>query len=806
MPEKHIFEESELTLNVKVKRGKSKSNKAQFKVLKDGEAYKDASVAIESGKAQLVIDKLDKVADDKANYCLEYSATVDEDEYPGGDTYTVWPRKIQVEAVDKDDKAVKGVEFLVTQDGADSGKPVTGAKGTQVHFLAKPAAFSLGVTPPYLLKEWLDPKTGRKRKARVEKKVVAEFVKPQPPESGDEVKQWVNLPTSDSGRDHQGHEIEFEVGVKGENPGERGGASGDTLYIQVKFAGKSGDKSKRNDPVTELKADGLDGAVTKEDDDKTQKGKIKLGGDQGTCKFKVCLGLAGGDTCEVKIGGTDACADATFKLVNWRKLYYEIMAPDFATLSERDADEGGGKIKDFPTAMLNRIKSRAGDAFFEYQGYKSHIFTEADAPEASVFDSTYFKQRAGSKVYVLTDHTFKAYPKAFDKGKDPRCIYLKLCDKNYYFEPGRESPTRITPQTEVKRHEVSLPANRYFLPKSAGDGSDAIKQLKWKAVVDKSVCGPALETDFQEENQDGSARTFKIEETQTGNSITIAFDNPTFGHIATDLSSDHKAAIDTFLAECTDPANVRPHYDKVKIKVTGSKKDNTRRSDRADNVMSEIDKAFNAHRRPVHPGLDDNGDPLQGTLLVAAVKTVDYKKFAVELPDAADSDPGKFVGAMSTTQCPIKLTIKYEGAHSGLGLAGSGAQKGENLMVYVATATDCSVDTLLHELGHSMGMTITSGANKNPPGTDMPKSVSENDGGSKGNYYTGKGHSGAHCAFGLSDGDKGAASYGGKGGTCIMFGEGPSTGASKATSGFCTTCRTYINARDLRDLTKNWTA
>jgi hypothetical protein len=67
--------------------------------------------------------------------------------------------------------------------------------------------------------------------------------------------------------------------------------------------------------------------------------------------------------------------------------------------------------------------------------------------------------------------------------------------------------------------------------------------------------------------------------------------------------------------------------------------------------------------------------------------------------------------------------------------------------------------------------------------------------------YIAHGHSGPHCAYGLTDVQKKLGDYGGQAGTCIMFGENSGSDPGSATTGFCPECSDYIKARDLRDLT-----
>jgi hypothetical protein len=115
-------------------------------------------------------------------------------------------------------------------------------------------------------------------------------------------------------------------------------------------------------------------------------------------------------------------------------------------------------------------------------------------------------------------------------------------------------------------------------------------------------------------------------------------------------------------------------------------------------------------------------------------------------------------------------------------------------------------NVVIHEIGHNMGQaygdkTIDPTFGRSPanmiPGIDNPKSVA-----SGGDLYGGHGHTGTHCAFGLSATDKACASFGGKSGSCVMFGADNMAKSSKGT--WCDSCKTYIRGTHLDDVRKHW--
>ena len=132
-------------------------------------------------------------------------------------------------------------------------------------------------------------------------------------------RQYVNLVTARNGQDAFGHEVLFEVCA---NP-RADGRAGDRIYVQAMFSRAS----SRNNPLpTLMNSPAVSDLKTPADDAHT--GWVVLDADGGTAKFKVNLGLAGGDDCAVAISGRkDDYTDATITLVNWRKLFCQLRYP-----------------------------------------------------------------------------------------------------------------------------------------------------------------------------------------------------------------------------------------------------------------------------------------------------------------------------------------------------------------------------------------------------------------------------------------------------------------------------------------------
>ena len=199
-----------------------------------------------------------------------------------------------------------------------------------------PGDVSVSIRTPYKLLEWVED-TGPTREAKVDKSYSACLVWPDPRELGDEPhKQYVNLP-EDPSNPEQGRVIKIRTMVDtSTTPG--GGISGDKIYLKVKWAD---DNSDLSEPTP-----GIDGNVG-------TKGKgpfvveKALTSDGGEAVFELDLGRAGGDVVEVSVGGDEACTDAKFEIVNWRKLWLKpVKVPSFALPNNQLPDDMKEKINE----------------------------------------------------------------------------------------------------------------------------------------------------------------------------------------------------------------------------------------------------------------------------------------------------------------------------------------------------------------------------------------------------------------------------------------------------------------------------
>jgi hypothetical protein len=393
---KHVFEESELTLKGKVTGGKPEDKKkVKFAFQQKGGASKiaDATVDLKNDNAEHKI-KLPKTKDDEDSYSFTYSIEGGGQCQQGEVEYRVWPKRIELEAVDKDSKAFAWVEYKLLQCGAK----VLGRcdpSGKAAIQLANPEDFAIDAVSPYKLDGWVTP-VGRKRKAKFSRapyRVV--FHTPEP----GTFKQYVNLKKD-------ANVLTVKVGAEGDDKAkasERKSKKDDPIFVKVEF---DKNNSKRDNPKPQAQGfkDEGKGVFTQ---------KLLVPKDGDPVEFKVDLGLAGGDKCTISVGSTDKCEESTLLVENWRKLYYQLTVPK-------------GTSKPDMTRMVTALK----DVFVEYEEYKKIEVDETDGPNLSWFPGEWLNE-PGKKFLNVGDHNKGHFHAKFDDQKTPHGVHVMCCHTQY---------------------------------------------------------------------------------------------------------------------------------------------------------------------------------------------------------------------------------------------------------------------------------------------------------------------------------------------------------------------------------------
>lgn len=367
----------------------------------------------------------------------------------------VFRSALTVQVVDEAGKPVQGAH--VAKDAAGVG--MTAPDGGHVIGSVDPGTYAVEAVKEGYRAASTSVKVGADQSVGVRlqlERIQARLVWPA---TGASHKQYVNLDRAPVDK-ACGNVIQVQVGVRG------GGKAGDKLFLKVEW--DDAKVSKRNSPVRRV----VNGVTAPWCPKSGAEVTLRRDGEEPI--VEVDLGLAGGDELKVSVGGTTECKDASCTITTWRKLWYEIMAPD---LMQVGADLGAGHRARIDQLLL--------PCFVEYRVWKSHVFPESAAPAGTVFDASYFPGSA-RKQFVLTDHTFTQYPSSngtWDGAKRPRSVGLRLCDKNYFNDAGIDQLDR-TVTTKTSTFNVRTRLRRFMLPRSAHDGSDAIKQITWTARID----------------------------------------------------------------------------------------------------------------------------------------------------------------------------------------------------------------------------------------------------------------------------------------------------------------------------------
>lgn len=760
--------------------------------------------------------KLPKVDPDAPNYAIKVIALHGEGKATRSDVAeaTVWPKTVTIHTRTEVRPNESKVPIAVVQNGTETPAPLTGDDGNCTAQLLLKAPYTLKALAPYsLVSDETLPAKLREHKLTVVRPIIAMFVAPDVSkvpyvpsvDGGTGRRQYVNLVTARNGQDAFGHEVLFEVCA---NPRAEGRA-GDRIYVQAMFSRAS----SRNNPLpTLMNSPAVSELKTPADDAHT--GWVVLDADGGTAKFKVNLGLAGGDDCAVAISGRkDDYTDATITLVNWRKLFYQLRYP--AMFSGQLAASG-----DFADDLQGFVTARLGQAFIEYENVASIEFPDADATiskgNGTLLPAAYLKDNSGGNVYVVS-------PSILDpigKFRPPsgvatlsRTICISLCERSF---SGNVDSHSMAPLITSVPMEIPSPKGYLFDPPTErGRASNmSVAGYEWEAVVEQKHEQPTM-LSMAVQGAAAPGRVMLADAAGAAPAIEIAFAAKEGGHQTT-LPPDELTRIGELIARLlSDKPSLRRSGNKLRLVLSGD--GTTPDGDaRLEAVMDAATSKFTSldNKVSMHPGLDEQGQPRKGPMELAWLSFKDYETILVKLPASPAGTaaelrvlPGDFVGATETAHtCKVRIKFDFVTAGSINGNSGGGYQI---LKLRDGSAAAVS-STICHELGHSMGITIVPGAKNDrvPPGM-VAKHI--DSGGTS--YFNGDPpytlidgkrsiHKGSHCAYNvpgpkISDhkfqGWKPGASSNG----CIMWGSGS---ASDRRPAFCPTCLELIKARRLEDV------
>jgi hypothetical protein len=819
----NIYEDEKWKVEGTVKTGDMDGKQVKLIIRKGAKNEKDETVTIAGGKAKHEFP-VPTVPANEANYTLslfaEYAKFTGDKAEELTDKCTVWPKTFKVIAKDASGAKVQGFTFTAKQGATDlAPSPATDDKGEREFTLNKESgAVAIAAAPPYeILEDKRDPNVLRVANLKVKRNFVPEFINPRPKTDGSSHKQYVNLASAASGRDFMGAEVEIEVGVK-DNKGKKD----DIIHIQAEFSRAS----KRNDPLPELVG------ATEKPSDKLHKGQVKLTADNAKVKFTVKLGLAGGDTCTIRLSSVkDSFSDGpgvpVLKFENWRKLWYQIRYP-----AVMDARLGGTSTnRDLPTAIKTQFKSILDSVFVEYELSAAHEIADADATQDKMNGMIMSASFWGTtdKVYLASWDWLLDPTKGFtDDTKKDKTVFVSLCDRLV-------SSVATANALAITATGANLTWNYpNLLVIGVGQHVD-VTGFDWVADINPTALAPqpttlAFDPDPPPYETGAADGKVTIQETRrTGNpSKDISF-APKSGGYETALSAAAKTDIKTYLVGLiNDEPGLRECGNQITLKLISKKGGD--HDTRWQAVKHEIETVFANPKGagPVkikyHPGLDKNGNPRRGSMVAAWITVTSQTHFKTDLPKSPGGTPahqktlpGDFVGAAVTaTECPVKLKFTLN-TYAGLGgQAGGGFQ-----ILVISSNAGVDGDTVCHELAHLMGMCPVPSYENDllPPGLTA-KTVDDVVSGKRANFYTDTGidkadlantakdgrrniHRGGHCAEGLSEAakaDPALSDTPGSSSSCVMYGQ-----QGSAARTFCDACKELIKARRLEDIRKPWT-
>jgi len=503
---RNVFAGSKLTLRAQITDGNPKDPKAVFVVTEDGSEAARAEGEVEGGSfvpgttAVHVHEISMDFPEGKESYPLEYKVEVDGKEFRGTEEYEVWPYKISLEAVDADGKPVPLFPFDVVKDpggGGAAAPPPSGASDKPARWATREDGTAVGVgTAPgpqvilpggaHRIVKYLDGKEkGPKRKAEVELNFPKGVISSTPAEAGKPIRQFVNLATqltddARKGQDRHGSVLHLTVGRKSDKlaPGASPPAAdakftatpAEKVYFRIEFTAAT--KATPPDPRV---LDAEDLQVEEDGDRKTHKGHVKIG-DNGAGVLKVDLGVVGGDTCTIQVGGNELCQDDTVEIVNWRKLMYQVTRPG-----------------NTPMPSMDRITKALAQTFVDYEKYKDVPLEESDVPSGplSWFPGEWL-DAPGEKLLNVGDVNKTHFHAKFVDTHTPIGVHVMGCHTQYDAD-GSNTEQSFTDLEVTKTSLIawstgqSVPGReiwvgRGIFPKAFKDGSDALISGSWKEV------------------------------------------------------------------------------------------------------------------------------------------------------------------------------------------------------------------------------------------------------------------------------------------------------------------------------------
>jgi hypothetical protein len=401
---------------------------------------------------------------------------------------------LELETVDEEDAVMPDAAYRVIVGREELPSGDTGSKGKKVIENLGDGELSVEFASPMRMVEWVEQKAGR-WKAKLTTPATATIVSPggccrsDGPEATAKVhKQYVNLQqTADAPEKGSRVRVRVKFAPPENDPEAKVGKAGEELFCKLEYPGEDQLSARRVSPRRGFPA----GSETE--------ASAALEVDGGEVAFDVELGEAGGDWVLVKVGATEACEDDAIKIVNWRRIAYQLAHPDHMVpfALDRAAEQlaaayvefvqDGDAIK-FTQADMARVDPVYGNGWVPTEAFERAV---RDAPGIKIKGPEEGGSSGDVRFLLGTQNfAFFARDEWFQAGTDPK-VSLVLGDAIYNgaeIGGGRWLDRPPSERTEIVKDtvigtEATLSFEGRLFAADLRDGKHPLVRGLWKSTA-----------------------------------------------------------------------------------------------------------------------------------------------------------------------------------------------------------------------------------------------------------------------------------------------------------------------------------
>lgn len=384
----------------------------------------------------------------------------------------VWARQLELSVLDGEGQPLPQAEVAFRPSQGEQVVKTDDA-GLAVYALERPEPVEVDLHAPWYAVEWVD-KVGRQRKvkARVGFKAALRFPTPDAEHAH---KQWVNV-KADPEHPEYGSALELVVASEKQDPA----FVGQSVWVKVVA---QRDNSQRT-PAAGQMAPGEEKLHELQLDDQCQ------------AKLELELGHAGGDLLSIAVGGCEETKDAYVWVETWRRISYELIAPDFVELPTVTTLEGQPGVG-LPQATYDSLKYALLDVNVSFDLRSSRRLARATIPQRELFSAAYMGLTGRTRWLRDFYHFTEGDPPGLDapQGTD---VNVLLVDGLLRYEPGlRALKLHLEEQDLIGgranktlrvRFDLSTVCNLVISPEHVGTGEPTliVDGAYWTARPDEA--------------------------------------------------------------------------------------------------------------------------------------------------------------------------------------------------------------------------------------------------------------------------------------------------------------------------------